>query len=145
MADNVLDRKTCSEGEWIFREDQEGNSAYIIQNGSVNIIKKIDGKDVILANIGKGAIFGEMALIDDKPRMASARADEGGATCIVISRNLFEDKLAKADPFVRGLLKIFAEQIRSMSDQKSTQSAPYDSNVAEAHAAAAAVASDIAE
>ena len=55
-----------------------------------------------------------MALIDDFPCMATARAVEP-TTYIVISRNLFEQMLGKSDPFIRGLLKIFAGNIRSMS------------------------------
>ncbi len=123
MAETVLDRKTCAPGDIIFREGQEGNSAYIVQSGSVEIFKTVDGKDVLLGRIGKGGIFGEMALIDDNPRMASARAAEA-SVCIIISRNMFEHKLSKTDPFIRGLLKILAGQIRSLSQDNRPQPAP---------------------
>ncbi len=46
--------------------------------------------------------------------MATARASEG-TTLIVVSRMMFSSKLAKTDPFIRGLLNIFAENIRKMS------------------------------
>ncbi len=79
MADEVLERKSCQAGERFFKEGDEGNRAYVVQAGEVEIIKSTgEDEDIVLATIGKGSIFGKMALIDDKPRMASARAAKGG-------------------------------------------------------------------
>ena len=52
-----------------------------------------------------------MALIYDQPRMAAARA-QTGSTLIIIDRTMFHGKLAKCDPFIRGLLGIFVKNIR---------------------------------
>ena len=67
----VLDRKVFAEGEKIFREGDSGSRAYIIQRGCVEIIKDIDGEDIVVGSVGPGGIFGEMALIDNQPRMES--------------------------------------------------------------------------
>ena len=64
-----------------------------------------------------------MALVDDHPRMATARAAEA-TTFIIITRKAFQQKLAKADPFIRGLLKIFASNIRAMSTSSGAPAAP---------------------
>ncbi len=87
-------------GETIFMEGDEGNLAYILQDGEVEVFKEIDGEEKILGTIGPGAIFGEMALIDSKPRMASARAS-AGCTIICVTRAMFDAKLKSADPFIR--------------------------------------------
>ena len=130
MADEVLERKTCQAGDKIFKEGDEGNRAYVVQAGEVEIIKSTgdEDKDIVLGTIGKGGIFGEMVLIDDKPRMASARAGKGGATVIIVSRNMFQDKLAKTDPFIRGLLNILSDNIRSLTkgDEKKVDTGPAD-------------------
>ena len=118
----ILERKTYQKGEIVFREGGEGNCAFVVQSGAVEIVKIIDGKTKILGSVGPGGIFGEMALIDDQPRMASARVAQGG-TFVIISRAVFEQKMAKADPFIRGLLKIFANNIRSMA-KSQTKGAP---------------------
>lgn len=119
MADEVLERKTCQAGERLFKEGDEGNRAYVVQAGEVEIIKSTgdedDDKAIVLGTIGKGGIFGEMALIDDKPRMAAARAGKNGATVIVISRMMFQQKMAKTDPFIRGLLNILSNNIRAIT------------------------------
>jgi hypothetical protein len=58
---------------------------------------------------------------------------------IVVSRKLFEEKLTKADPFVRGLLKIFAENIRNLSSVASSKaSGPASATGDEASAGAEA-------
>ncbi|HEX9703207.1 MAG TPA: cyclic nucleotide-binding domain-containing protein [Rhodospirillales bacterium] len=117
MAESILQRQTVQPGETIFKEGEDGNLAYVVQSGQVEIFRNVDGTDVVLGQVGQGGIFGEMALIDSKPRMASARAARG-STVIVVTREMFEQKLKKSDPFVRGLLNILADQIRAQSKSK---------------------------
>lgn len=114
--DQVIERKVYAEGDTIFKQGSTGRTAFIVQKGAVDIFHATpDGTEKHLANIGVGAIFGEMALIDDKPRMASARASEP-TTVIVVTEQMFLHKLDQADPFVRGLMHIMADTIRSMSN-----------------------------
>lgn len=111
----ILERKGFGSGEIIFRQGETGNVAFVVQQGEVVIYRTDDeGEDNVLGTVGKGGIFGEMALIDDKPRMASARA-EGQTTLIVVSRMAFRKKLDAADPFIRGLLNILVQNVRSLA------------------------------
>ena len=110
-SDSILERQTFQPGDRIFKEGDYGNLAYIVQSGEVQIVKIIDGVETVLGTIGKGGMFGEMALIDSKPRMAAARCTKG-ATIIVVTRAMFEQKMTKADPFSRGLLNILVDHIR---------------------------------
>ncbi len=114
MAEVILERRGYGSGEVIFREGERGDCAYLVKEGSIEIYKTIDGKEKVLGAIGKGGIFGEMALVDDTPRMAASRAVET-TQLVVISRMMFNQKLEKADPFIRGLLNIFADNIRRMT------------------------------
>ena len=114
MAESVLERRTFETGQKIFDEGQVGNHAYIVQSGRIEIVKMLEDRESILGTIGEGGMFGEMALIDDQPRMAMARAAEM-TTLIFVSRIMFEQKMVKVDPFVRGLLKILVGNIRSLS------------------------------
>jgi CRP-like cAMP-binding protein len=113
MSKNV-NRKLYFAGNVIFREGESGTRAFLIKEGEVEIRKQLGNREVVLGTIQKGSIFGEMALIDDQPRMASAVAIRD-TTVIIISREALQAKLATADPFVRGLLNIFVRNIRSMS------------------------------
>jgi len=62
------------EGEYIFREGDLGTEMYIIHEGKVEILNKVSGKEVAIAILEKGDFFGEMSILEDMPRAASARA-----------------------------------------------------------------------
>ena len=61
-------------GEFIFRETDPGTEMFIIQEGEVEILKKFRGKERRVALLEEGDFFGEMAILEDQPRSASARA-----------------------------------------------------------------------
>ena len=61
-------------GDYIFREGEFGQHAYIINSGTVELVKFTGDQQSVLAELEKGALFGEMAIIDGSARSASARA-----------------------------------------------------------------------
>ncbi len=117
MVRQDRNRKSFEEGRYVFREHEVGDEAFIIEEGTVEIVRLTEEGVIILASIGPGEIFGEMALIDDSPRMASARA-VGHVTLAVITRALFTEKLKATDPFIRGLLNIMASEARRLANAK---------------------------
>lgn len=114
----VRDRRVYAAGELIFAEGEVSRRcAYLVESGQVEIVKRFDdGSEVVLGTIPPGGIFGEMALVDNKPRMAAARAVDSVAV-IIISEQMLDAKLQKADPFLRGLLNLFVRQIRELADK----------------------------
>lgn len=76
---SVWDRRSVeirlAPGEFIFKEGDQAERCYVVVSGHVSIVKQIDGGYRQLVAIEKGSLFGEMALIDDSPRSASARAE----------------------------------------------------------------------
>ncbi len=110
-----LDRRTIHDGHYVFREGELGEQAYIITVGSVEIVKATGTGDMILGTVAKGGIFGEMALIDNSQRMASARAIGGPVEVMIITRKTFAMRMEKMDPFTRALINIFADHIRSLA------------------------------
>ncbi|MDX1632731.1 MAG: cyclic nucleotide-binding domain-containing protein [Thermoanaerobaculia bacterium] len=63
-----------AEGEFLFEEDDLGTEMYILHEGQVEILQDLEGEEKVLAVLEKGDFFGEMALLEDLPRTASARA-----------------------------------------------------------------------
>ena len=115
-------------GDEIFAEGDEGNWAYLIQTGKIEIYKKSpDGKEHSLAMLGHGRLFGEMALIDSLPRMASARAVET-TTVILVSNEVLQASLAKVHPLVRELMRNLSNNLRSVTREhlKKTKEPPPD-------------------
>ena len=62
------------EGEYIFREGELGTEMFIIHEGKIEILNLMNGKEVAIAVLEKGDFFGEMSVLEDLPRAASARA-----------------------------------------------------------------------
>lgn len=108
---DIIERRSFKDGETVFREGELGSTAFLVQSGDVEISRVNDGKDEVLAIIGIGGIFGEMALIDEKPRMATAKV-KGGATIMTITKMMYEKKLKSTDPFIRALLRILVQTVR---------------------------------
>jgi CRP/FNR family cyclic AMP-dependent transcriptional regulator len=107
---NFLDRKVIPPGGFVFKEGDAGDQAFIIQTGSVELLKG----ETVFAELSVNTIFGEMALIDGAARMASARA-KTETTLIVIPRSVVDSKLKGVDPFVIKLLGILVQNVRSMA------------------------------
>src|ERR1700734_565942 len=61
-------------GEYIFREGDLGTEMYIIHEGKVEILNRLGEEARVLAVLEKGDFFGEMSVLEDLPRAASARA-----------------------------------------------------------------------
>lgn len=83
--------KKFQPGEQIFNEGEPGGEMFVVLAGSVMISKFIPGAgDEALAFLGRGEYFGEMALIDQLPRSASAKAHDQGVTVLVMPRHVIE-------------------------------------------------------
>ena len=85
-------------GDRVFDEFDKGDAAFFVVLGHIEIFKTINNKDVIIGTVREGGMFGEMALIDNRRRLASARAVDGDARLMVISHDLFKQKLSTSPP-----------------------------------------------
>jgi CRP/FNR family transcriptional regulator, cyclic AMP receptor protein len=110
-----MPRVVFEPGAKIFPEAAIGDVAYVVVSGEVEIARTVKGQRKVLGTIRSGGVFGEMALIDGKPRMAEAVATKQ-TVCQVIRREVFENKIKAADPFIKGLLRVLVENVRSMAD-----------------------------
>ncbi len=63
------------EGDYFFRQDDKAESMFVLEAGRVAIIKRWDGEEHLIARLGPGDCFGEMALMDLFPRSAGVRAE----------------------------------------------------------------------
>lgn len=99
-------------GDIIFSEGEFGDSAYIVQEGIVVISSEIGGTHTRLATLSKGQFFGELALIDNKPRVGTARAF-GKVKLHVINKEQLQSRIMDQDPVSQWLLKNVLGYLRS--------------------------------
>jgi CRP-like cAMP-binding protein len=88
-----LFEKEYKAGEIIFSEGDTGKALYIVMAGSVKIIKHANPGELLLARLGPGSYFGELALIKESPRYAAAIAEE--KTKLLIMYKSYFDSLIK--------------------------------------------------
>ncbi len=106
----------------IFSEGEPGDNLYIVVDGSVRISRMVPGMgEECLSVLGRGEVFGEMALIDEQPRSADARAHRLGTTVFSISSSLLEEVLSM-DPdaavqFLTLLCRLLCRRIRAMNER----------------------------
>ncbi len=95
-------------GEIIFKEGEPGKNMYIILEGDVEIFLVTGGGEKILSVLTKGEFFGEMALIDDSPRSATARCKTPTKVLLMSDDQLdayIESHPAFAVKMIRNLVK----------------------------------------
>ncbi len=100
-------------GVTIFFEGDPGDAMFIVESGSIGIVKEVEGETIRLATLTGGELFGEMAIIDGGDRMASAVAQEDSVV-LRIPREMMEAKLAGYDPFLQALIKILINNLRNV-------------------------------
>ena len=108
--------RTYPANTMIMAECQSGGDMFIIQDGSVRITKVVDGKEIILAILKKGDMFGEMALLENKPRSASAIAH---TTCqlMVVNKTNFNQMVTTQPQMISKLTTTFADRLWAMYRQ----------------------------
>jgi CRP-like cAMP-binding protein len=98
-------------GEVIFRENDIGEIAYVIVSGRVEVLKNLGGQNIHIAYIGAGEPFGEMSMIDEKPRSATIVAVER-TTVHELHRDDFVYNLRTHPELAISLLKVLFERLR---------------------------------
>jgi len=115
-----MERQTFSANEILFNEGDDGDGAYLVESGSIEIsVHKGEDKKV-LGIVEAGSLFGEMALISNLPRMATATATSH-ATCVVIHQNVMRNLIAKSDPLMSALLLNLIGHVRSLNEKLNPQ------------------------
>jgi CRP-like cAMP-binding protein len=99
-------------GDLIFREEEEGSEMYVIIQGAVEIRKATGSSSTkTLTTLAKGDLFGEMAIIEKKPRSASAVAMEP-TKLLVLNEKLYDSMVGSNPDFARKMNRLLSERIR---------------------------------
>jgi len=103
----------------LFREGESGKEMYVLQSGRVVITKKVRDEQKTLAVLGPGEFFGEMALISNKPRNATATVAEA-ARLLVIDPKTFEGMIRGNSEIAVRMIKKLAERLADADAQIET-------------------------
>jgi CRP-like cAMP-binding protein len=108
--------KKISANTVLFHEGDQGENMYIIQSGKVKISKRIRGVEKTLATLEKGEFFGEMAILNDKPRSATAETIED-CEMLSIDRKTFDTLIHSNAEIAVRFIKRLADRLRETNEQ----------------------------
>ena len=110
--------KTLLPGTVIFREGETGNTFYQILSGRVEIILSYGTDHFLkLTDLGPGNFFGEIAVLENYPRTASAVASPVGATVLELSEENMAENFRENPDLVLSLMQLLGRRIVSISDE----------------------------
>ncbi len=103
--------KRYRSGEVIFRRGDRASEAFIIESGEIEVLAERGGEEIVLARRGSGELIGEMAIVDGRPRSATAIAR---TECIlqVIPESALTSKVTAHGPELRHVFSAILERYR---------------------------------
>ncbi len=117
---DAFDREVFESQDLVFQGGDPGDSAYVIEEGCVEVLTSVGGEQRRIAILTEGAMFGEVALLDRQPRTASVRALVP-TRLIRIDRSHVEELLLRSDSVIQYLLHLLLARFRSTHDAAGLQ------------------------
>ena len=108
--------RTYASGTDIVSEGEVGVAMFVISEGTVEVVKAEDGKDVKIDELKRGAFFGEMALFENFPRNATVRATSD-VTCLALTEWDVHAELRETPEVAIQLLKAMVRRLRTATQE----------------------------
>ncbi len=113
-AQGAFEKKLAA-GEVLFKEGDKGGEMYLIKSGKVEISNSAGGVKKVLAELSEGAFLGEMAIVDDAPRSATATA-KTEVSLLILDRAAFKAQLQE-NSMVEYLISSLVKRLRETNEQ----------------------------
>jgi CRP-like cAMP-binding protein len=121
VADVIVPR-TFGAGEVVFRENDTGDTCYLVRAGRVRAVREhSDGRSITLATFGPGDIFGELAMFDEERRSATVEALEDSQAAAILGPDM--RRLLRTHPDIAiKLLRALSHRLRETNERLARQS-----------------------
>jgi len=117
VISRIIYINTYARGEVVFQEGEKGDSLYIVLKGQVKVcLYDEDGREYILAAIGRDGFFGELALIDELPRSANVITLES-SELLIIRRHEFTRLLMENPTITIAILRVLSRRLREADER----------------------------
>ena len=121
--------RTYKKGTNLFRENDRSRELYILQSGRILVYRTTGGVEIPLATISSGAVLGEMAVIDENPRSASARTLTD-CSLIVIDVDTFAGKTKDVPAWFMSIIRGVSKKIREANKRLISAHGTHGADVA---------------
>ena len=115
IDEQTIEVVSFPKGKVLFKQGDKGGAAYIVNSGAIGMYREAQGRKIPLATVRRGELFGEMAVIDSTPRMATAFTLED-SVLMVVPIDIMLDKMRKADPFIRSMINMLMNNLRGVHE-----------------------------
>ena len=105
-----------AEGQVLFREGDPADSVFRLISGSIDILRELDGQPILLGTVGAGQFIGEMGVLENRTRSATARAASEVEVEILTPAEFF-DQIANSPPAARELIQRLSQRLREADDR----------------------------
>jgi serine/threonine protein kinase len=111
-------RRTYQPNEWIIRENELGDAAYILLAGRCEVLKLVDGQYESLRTLGPGDVFGETAILASTRRTASvvARTD---VLAVIVTAEVLEREVDAMKPWMGAFIRALATRFSEVNERQS--------------------------
>src|SRR6185436_1164743 len=109
-------RTHFAEGQVLFREGDLPDSVFCLLSGSVDILRELDGEPILLGTVGAGQFIGEMGVVENRPRSATARAASEVEVEILTPTEFF-DQITRSPQAARELIQSLSQRLREADDR----------------------------
>ena len=111
-----MEERRYAAGATIYNQGDPGDAMFIIKEGGIEVLRSVGEGDTRLAVLPKGAIFGEMAVLRDRPRSTTTRA-LGPVCLVVLPKEAFLSAFNRDNPLGLKLLRTLCERLSQADDQ----------------------------
>src|SRR6201989_3019753 len=105
-----MTRTQFAEGQVLFTEGDRADSVFRILSGSVDILRELDGEPILLGRVGAGQFIGEMGVVRNSPRSATALA-AGDVEVEILTPAEFLDEMAHSPSAARELIQRLSQRL----------------------------------
>jgi CRP-like cAMP-binding protein len=111
-----MTRAHFAEGQVLFREGDPADSVFRLLSGTVDILRELDGEPILLGTVGPGQFIGEMGVVENRPRSATARA-ASEIEAEILTPTEFFDQIAGSPRAARELIQRLSQRLREADDR----------------------------
>src|SRR5215831_16208507 len=106
-----MNRARFAKGQDLFKEGDPADSVFRLLSGAVDILRDLDGDPILLGTVGAGQFIGEMGVVENRPRSATARA-ASEIEVEILSPTEFLDQISSSPRAARELIQRLSQRLR---------------------------------
>ena len=111
-----MTRTHFAEGQILFREGDPADSVFRLLSGAVDILRELDGDPILLGTVDAGQLIGEMGVVENRPRSATARA-ASEVEVEILTPTEFLDQIVASPRAARELIRRLSQRLREADDR----------------------------